>query len=258
MYCGVRGEAMWNGAADKPSSSGGQNPSPTFPTGICGAQSRSDPPPSGQCLAIAPVVILARENIENMAKRRTGGKAACQKQRDLRALLLATANVREDALTVSDVDWKAVLKNLRAGVEIVGTGACKFTFRLLRDVRNPKYITFDSRDSNVLEVIRTDGSAVHLHFHKNGKCDKPEVFVKDRFDIGAGKPDNMIDELEIPCPATSADIVHSDAPGSNLPLGRNENAMALESLLHVMHEGGADSSRRRYRCNRVLMEMAFA
>ena len=38
-------------------------------------------------------------------------------------------------------------------------------------------------------------------------------------------------------PGTFADFVHAKAPGSNLPMGRNEEAMALESLLHVTHEG---------------------
>ena len=54
-------------------------------------------------------------------------------------------------------------------------------------------------------------------------------------EIGAGEPDHM--QTALPCPATFDDIVHSKAPGSNLPLGRNEAAMALESLLHVTQEG---------------------
>ena len=100
-----------------------------------------------------------------MAHPRIGGKAACQKQRELRGRLLATADVREVDLTVSDFDWKAVLKSLPAGADVVGTGVCRLIFRLLRDVRNPNNIKLDSGERHVFEVTRTDGSAVHLHFH---------------------------------------------------------------------------------------------
>ena len=47
----------------------------------------------------------------------------------------------------------------------------------------------------------------------------------------------MKTRMALACPATFADIVQSKAPGSNLPMGRNEAAMALESLLHVTREG---------------------
>ena len=113
---------------------------------------------------------------------------------------------------------------------------CKFVFRLLRDVRDPNYIKIDIGERHVFEITRTDGSAVHLHFHKSGKCDKPELFDTIPFDIGAGEPDRMKTRLTLPCPATFADIVHSKAPGGNLPMGKNEAAMALESLLNVTHE----------------------
>ena len=41
--------------------------------------------------------------------------------------------------------------------------------------------------------------------------------------------------MELHRPATHADIVQSETPGKNLPLGRNEAAMTLESLLHATH-----------------------
>ena len=101
-----------------------------------------------------------------MGPPRIGGKAACQKQRELRARLLATADVREADLIVSDFDWKAVLKSLPTGADVIGTGVCKFVFCLLRDVRDHNYIKVESGERHVFEVTRTDGSAVHLHFHK--------------------------------------------------------------------------------------------
>ena len=101
--------------------------------------------------------IFPQEDFKNMAAARIGGKTACLKQRELRARLFA----------------KAPLKSLPAGADMVGTGVCKFTFRLLSDVRDPDYIKVDSGERHVFEVTRTDGSAAHLHFNKNGKCDKP-------------------------------------------------------------------------------------
>ena len=130
-----------------------------------------------------------------------------------------------------------MLKILPTGADVVGTGVCKFTFRLLPDVRDPNCITIDSWERHVFEVTRTDGSAVHLHFHKNGRCDKPESFEKVPVEIGAGEPDRAKARLELPCPATFADIVHSEAPGGNLPMGRNEAAMAPESLLQFTRKG---------------------
>ena len=102
--------------------------------------------------------------------------------------MLATADIREEDLIASDFDWKAVLKSLPTGADVVGTGVCKLIFRLLHDVRGPNYIRIDSGERHVSEVTRTDGSAVHLHFHKNDKCDKPKLFDTIPFEIGAGEP----------------------------------------------------------------------
>ena len=93
--------------------------------------------------------------------------------------MLATADVREADLTASVFDWTAMLKSLPTGADIVGTGVCKFTFRLLRDVRDPHYIKVDSGERHVFEVTRTDGSAVHLRLHNKGDCDKPELLSED-------------------------------------------------------------------------------
>ena len=147
------------------------------------AQGRSDPPPSGQCSgtalmaqghaqaprtpevihagptsgAIALDAIFTQEDFKNMANPCTGGKAACQKQRELRARLLATADIREEHQTAFEFDWKAELKSLPTGAVVFGTGVCKFIFRSLRDVRDPDYIKFDSGERHIFEVTRTDG-----------------------------------------------------------------------------------------------------
>ena len=58
------------------------------------------------------------------------------KKRQLRARLLATDDVREADPTLSAFDWKAVLKSLPVGADIVGTDVGKLTYRLLGDVRD--------------------------------------------------------------------------------------------------------------------------
>ena len=118
---------------------------------------------------------------------------------------------------VSDFDWKAVLKSLPARADVIGTGVCKCIFRLLRDVREPNYVKLDSGERHVFEVTRNDWSAVHLHFYKNDKCDKPEFFEIIPFEIGAGEPDRMKTRMALACPATFAVIVHSKAPGVSCP-----------------------------------------
>ena len=172
-----------------------------------------------------------------MAPHNFGGKVACQKQRELRTHLLATDDEREADLTSSDFNWRAVLKSLPTGADIVGAGVCKFTFRLLSDVRDPNYIKKDSGERHVFEVTRADGSSVQLHFHKNGKCDKPEMFRKIPIEIGAAEPDRAKAKFEFATPVSFNDIVHSEASGDNLPLGRNEATMALEALLQVTRQG---------------------
>ena len=171
------------------------------------------------------------------ARHNFGGKEACLKQRELRARLLATADEREADLTFSDFDWKAVLKSLPTGANTVGAGVCKFTFRLLPDVHDPNYIKKETNERHVFEVTRADGSSVHLHFHTNCKLDKPETFGRVPVEIGAAEPDRPKARLVFATPVSFDDIVHSETPGENLPLGRNEAALALESLLQGTGRG---------------------
>ena len=130
-----------------------------------------------------------------------------------------------------------MLKSLPFGADIVGPGVCKFTFRLLTQVRDPNYIKIDSGERHVFEVTRQDGSKAHLRFHKNGNFDKPENFDRAAIGIGVEEPDGHGARLKLERAITYADIVGSAGPGDKtLPLGRNEAAMALESLLHATHD----------------------
>ena len=92
-------------------------------------------------------------------------------------------------------------------------------------------------ERHVFEVTRADGSSVQLHYHKDGKCDKPKTFWKVPVEIGAAEPDRAKAKFELATPVTFNDIVLSEAPGDNLPLGRNEANMALEALLQVGRQG---------------------
>jgi hypothetical protein len=169
-----------------------------------------------------------------------GGKAANRKQKELRALLLATDDVREMDLTESNFNWKAVLKSLSTPVamDIVGTGVCKFAFRVLPDTRDHNYIKKDSGERHVFEVVRTDGSAVHLHYHKSGKCDQPESFNRVPVEIGAAEPDRVGANAIRARPATFDEIVRSGVQaGDNLPMGRTEVTTAIQTLLQVTRQG---------------------
>ena len=48
-----------------------------------------------------------------------------------------------------------------------------FSFRLLAAVRDSNYAHFDSGEGHVFGLLWDDGQACHLHFHSNGKFDKP-------------------------------------------------------------------------------------
>ena len=111
------------------------------PTGIRGAVDPADRV-GGEGVA-ALNALLTQHDFENMASS-LGGRAAWKKQRYLGTSLLTMADRRELYLTESDFNWKAVLKSLSVGADIVGTGVSKLTFRLLSDVRDPNYITVDS------------------------------------------------------------------------------------------------------------------
>ena len=46
---------------------------------------------------------------------------------------------------------------------LAGEGIAKFRFRLLKGVQDPNYVSKDSGERHVFEILRVDGSAYHLH-----------------------------------------------------------------------------------------------
>ena len=70
-----------------------------------------------------------------------GGKAACQKQRELRQVCLQNGMKFVD-LSNDAWPWKQVMKGLNATVaqKLVGPGVTAFSFRLLEHVRGHNYV----------------------------------------------------------------------------------------------------------------------
>ena len=55
--------------------------------------------------------------------------------------------------------------------------------------------------------------------------------------IGAEEPDDVQPVLELQPPATFDDCIRLTAPGDQLSLGRTDAALAMQTLLQVVHEG---------------------
>ena len=163
-----------------------------------------------------------------------GGKQGCAEQRRLRAVLTASATPYEtvDAAS-SSFNWKAMLKSLPTARGIIGCGVTAFNFRLLPGVMDHNYVKVDSGEKHVFEVIRADGSTVLLHFHKNGKCDPPEVLPgEDMAPSGAATAEPAGVAYTCQPPVQYRDILNPVAAGDkSAPLGRSETSMALQSLL---------------------------
>ena len=85
----------------------------------------------------------------------------------------------------------------------------------------------------MFEVVRADGSTVLPHFHKNGKCDPPEMAAPQNVSSSSGA---NADRAGLECFCNPAiqyvDIKEKVYPGEKSgPLGVGEAAVALQSLL---------------------------
>ena len=155
-----------------------------------------------------------------------GGKEANRKQRSLREQLLPEG-IYEHDLTQDAWNWRQILKALPPHVQdgVVGAGIVRFRFRLLQNEMDPNYRgKIDSGERHVFQVDRVDGSAVHLHFHKNGRMDPPKI-LNGPLDSGAIPPaassvsENFKKEHFLPPDAGTT------------PIGRNEAQIAFLNLL---------------------------
>ena len=162
------------------------------------------------------------------------GKRACAEQRRLRQIAMAS-DTPYDPLPLENTsfNWRAVLKSLPTAEAIIGCGVTAFNFRLLPGVMDHNYVKVDSGERHVFEVVRADGSTVLLHFHKNGKCDPPEVLPPEDMAPSCAATSEPAGVAYTCQPAVQyRDIVNLVAAGDkSAPLGRSETLIALQSLL---------------------------
>ena len=99
-----------------------------------------------------------------------GGKIAYQWQRALRSQCI------ENEVTFTDVtndplyNWKQLFRSADRGLagRIIDEGIVSVLFRVIETERDPNYSKVDGRGSHFFEFVRADGSAMRLHYHKNG------------------------------------------------------------------------------------------
>ena len=121
---------------------------------------------------VAEPLLLAWEQLLAMPAMRKrggrGGKAACLKQRELRAFCYEN-NIDEVDLARSAYNWRLLLKTMPClnTPDVIGPGIVGFSFRLLSE--------FDlnyAAERHVFELNCANGDRWHLHFHRRGNCDR--------------------------------------------------------------------------------------
>ncbi len=146
-------------------------------------------PPAPESVSIVSTAprpcVLTFDQLEELPRQRhAGAKDANRKQSQLRRELLATGAYEQD-LTHDDWHWKETLRAMSPAHRrstIVGPGITAFSFCLLRNVTDAnyrgkdyaRYLT-DPGERHEFRVDRSDGSAVNLHYHKNGSMDEPKI-----------------------------------------------------------------------------------
>ena len=165
-----------------------------------------------------PCICTYQQMQEMAPKQGMGGRIACAKQRELRKKCL-DASISEIDVTSSWPEWRDVLRAMPQGQQrlIIGDGIVQVKFRLLSDVQDPHY-AWGPR--HVFEIVRIDASAVHLHYHRNGNCDDPQI-IRPR-----GHAQNATGGVSQP-------TAPFDGPAPSQPvIGRREAVLALEQLLN--------------------------
>ena len=121
---------------------------------------------------IAEPLLLTWEQLHAMPVMRKqagrGGKAACIKQRQLRALCFEK-NIDVVELAGSAYNWRLLLKTMPClnTPDVIGPGIVGFSFRLLKEID-----TNYAAALHVFELNCANGDRWHLHFHQHGNCDR--------------------------------------------------------------------------------------
>ena len=114
-----------------------------------------------------------------------GGKAAWRVGRQLREVCEQESFYNVDLTDGTRFDWKSLILNMEKSLAntIIGkSGIYRFRFRILLNKIDANYRQKNSRFPyrHEFEIIRCDGSAIHLHYHSNGRHDDiKEVCPKD-------------------------------------------------------------------------------
>ena len=117
--------------------------------------------------------LLAMPAMRKQAGR--GGKAACIKQRQLRAFCLES-KIDAVELARSAYNWRLLLKTMPClnTPDVIGPGIVGFSFRLLEEI-DPNYVASErllGAALHVFELNCANGGRWHLHFHQHGNCDQ--------------------------------------------------------------------------------------
>ena len=121
---------------------------------------------------IAEPLLLTWEQLHAMPVMRKqagrGGKAACIKQRQLRAYCLEK-NIAVVELASSAYNWRLLLKTMPClnTPDVIGPGIVGFSFRLLKEIDTNYHAAL-----HVFELNCANGDRWHLHFHQHGNCDR--------------------------------------------------------------------------------------
>ena len=183
--------------------------------------------------------LLTLEELRNRAPvQGMAGKAACLKQRELRAECLNAGSFHID-LTDDAWNWRDHLRSMSAEMQaaVVGPGVTQFSFRLLKNVRDHNYAKVDSGEKHVFEITRGDGSTCHLHYHKKGNMDPPrysgppEASLDTASNRGVTQPAGIsLGGGADPTVYTASHIITPNSHESD-PVGKNEAHSACTRLL---------------------------
>ena len=181
-----------------------------------------------------------------------GGKVACRWQRELRDQCITNRETEADITSDPLHNWKQVLRAANQGfaTRIIGEGIVRVVFRIIETEFDPNYINYDSNGRHYFEFIRADGSAMRLHYHKNGHTDEPIYFGPPRGAAHPAAPGAPPTQQHAPGggaaqPAASSGGRHAPLPftwqrlqeASRLrhQVGRHEASAAFQTLLHHYH-----------------------
>ena len=196
-------------------------------------------------------VVFNRAHLEHVPHATgVGGKNACQWQRALRGQCIVNNESFRDVTNDPLYDWKKLLRSAAPGfsARIIGEGIVRVAFRIIETERDPNYSNTDGHGRHFFEFVRADGSAIRLHYHKNGRPDEPTYVGPPRGAAQPAVPGAAATQLDVPAGGAAQPAVPSGGaaqpavprggaaqpavPGGDAPL-----LFTLEDLQAAMRDG---------------------